>query len=909
MQRRSFLKSAAGFVPGALVSRVAYSIPGLVANTGTQPEKVGDNDFLALAQELAKEKRTVVGVFHDTAYAGREIPASLHPENFQKTWGARNDVRVVILDKYQIRSYSILFKGRMDILVYPYGPLYPMENFLYSAGDMVAHFLKRGGAVLTTGGVPFGSPVSDEGKHPVEEPVESDGLSPNSEVYRRWVAPLGYKYYVHPHSPVETRADREYLPSVQSKLDVAPCRLGLVANNSSHEPVPKAAVGDCYPERYPARQVTPLLWGTDKYGQTLAVNGLFIQDFENGSRRIHLAHQDEPHPLSPNSQGFSGLMADLLSLLVNRLIVTEAETNFACYRQGEPVQVRAQLASFESSETDAEVRLEIRSHGQTVDSHSETIRFPAKQVVTKEWHWAPGVFAGDEYDVVVSIRRHGQTISSVENGFVIWNDAVVRQGPKFNIQGKYFRIGASESFASGTNYWESTLGEMMWYRPNVKRVAADLRQMRECGVNYIRPHHSHLKWFKDYLLFQYGKLFPYYASLEKVESPLPDERTWRIWDALVYLCQKFGIVLCPSVFTYVPEEMGDPRGFSPLLEGLYCAEKREVQREFLRQLNLRFKEAPGITWDLWNEPSVPVDALKGWTNALRQTLEKTGAPRVITVGGGSGEKLGDAVDYLAVHLEAPNIAKTVNRGSQPAMMQEIYLDRPENLASELLQAEDMRDAILATVKNGYCGVAPWCWSREMRLWQDSYEHDPSFRMESWDDRLGTHVHDDATLKPAGLVFRNLATLLRTIRFVDFDSSNGRLTTDRGELRVSLKGADNSQAYSLYHMSGDRCFAAMALTSASWGGKQLISGPDGGHVYIMSDDGSDLSASRRIFAKSEVPGKLIVSGLSARPRSVALMDVSPLGNKTLEPLSWSLNGDGVEVTVAPTLQAYWVQVNW
>jgi hypothetical protein len=279
------------------------------------------------------------------------------------------------------------------------------------------------------------------------------------------------------------------------------------------------------------------------------------------------------------------------------------------------------------------------------------------------------------------------------------------------------------------------------------------------------------------------------------------------------------------------------------------------------------------------------------------------------VGGGLGEKLGDAVDYLGAHWATLEIRKTLNTSAKPVLMQEIYLDHNEDLPSELVQAEDMREGILATLKNGYCGVAPWSWTRQMRLWQDSYEHDPAFRMESWDDRLGTQVHDDATLKPAGQVFRNLATLLRTIHLVDFDSSFGRVSTDRGELLVKLKDADESQGYSLYHVSGAHCFAAMSLTSALWGGKQLASGPSGGYVYIFSDDGSDLIAAKRIYAKSEVPGKLVLYGRSARPQSVSLVDVSPLGHKTLEVLSWSPGAKGIEITVAPTLQAYWVQVEW
>ena len=110
--------------------------------------------------------------------------------------------------------------------------------------------------------------------------------------------------------------------------------------------------------------------------------------------------------------------------------------------------MRAELASFECSEVEAEVGLEIRSNGRAVDSHTETLSLPAKQTAIKEWRWTPQAFEADEYDVLVSIRRRGQTVSSAENGFVIWNDDVARRGPALQPQGKYFRIGGSESFLS-----------------------------------------------------------------------------------------------------------------------------------------------------------------------------------------------------------------------------------------------------------------------------------------------------------------------------------------------------------------------------------------------------------------------------------------------------------------------------
>lgn len=711
MKRRSFLKAVAGFVPGVALASNLADASAQVAG----PKKAEDENLCGLARELAQEKRTVVGVLRDPVFAGHEVPSSLRPEHFQQTWGTKENIRVVFLDKDQIRSYSILFKSRMDILVYPYGEMYPMDMFPVCSGSGLAHFLKRGGAVLTTGGVPFAQPVSDEGKPPLDDSPPPGDLNLDNVLYVRWVAPLGYKYYVHPYQPTVTRVNQDYLPEVPSDIDVAGCQLGIVANNSSHAPVPKPSHGNTFPERYPARQVTPLLWGADKYGQILTTNALLIQDFEDGSRRIHIAHQAEPYPLSPGSPAFSALMDALLNLLTNRVIVQSVETNYACFRQHEPVVVRAGLVSFEPEDTEAELVLEIRANGETVDLHTESLPLPAKQSVVKEWHWTPESFESDEYEVLVKVRRGGQTVSSGENGFVVWKDAVIRKGPSVGIQGQYFRIGDSESFFFGTNYYESTHGCIMWYRPNMKRIAADLRQMRGCGVNYIRPHYHHLKWFKDYLLFEHGKLFPFFASLEDVDSPMPDERIWRNWDAIIYLCQKFGIVYGGDLFTLVPEEMGDPRGWSPFIESVDCPEKRAVEQEFLRRINLRYMAVPGISWDLWNEPTVPLKALQRWTQAMRQTLESTGVHRYVTVGGATGEKLGDAVDYLALHGLVSKVRDTVNQSTMPVMMQEVWMRHRENLPDELAQGEDMRECILASVKNGFCGFAPWSWTRQMCL--------------------------------------------------------------------------------------------------------------------------------------------------------------------------------------------------
>ena len=447
----------------------------------------------------------------------------------------------------------------------------------------------------------------------------------------------------------------------------------------------------------------------------------------------------------------------------------------------------------------------------------------------------------------------------------------------------------------------------MWFRPDVSRISSDLRRMRECGVNYIRPHYHHLKWFKDYLEFQHQRLLPYFSSLQTIQNPLPDEHTWRIFDVFIYLCQKLGIVYGGDLFTLVPEEMGDPRGWFPLQDAVVSPQKRAVAEQFFRQINVRYKDAPCILWDLWNEPMVPLPLLKEWTDSLKESMPASANRRYITVGGGSGEKLGDSVDFLGLHIRADGIRDLKIASAKPAMAQEAHMDRPEDLASEQLQAQQVQTGMLAAVKVGLAGFAPWSWTRQMRLWQDNYEHDPGFRMESWDDRLGAQVHDDGTLKPAGQVFKDLALLLRSISFVGFDSATGKIRTTRGQVIVDLKENSGTGANSLLHFDENLCFASISRNSITWQGSPLLTGPEGAYLYMFCEQ-DDLTSTRKLLFKSDQPGTIRLFR-SPAPRSLRLIDLRPNADITLHQLEWVSEGPAQAISVGPTQEAYWIVAEW
>src|SRR5262249_55865109 len=155
--------------------------------------------------------------------------------------------------------------------------------------------------------------------------------------YDLWVAHFGVKTYECAPPPSRQQANTALLPSLPPTLEAAPSRYGVVVNNSSHDPRPAPPHGNVFLERYPARQVIPLVTGEDAYGATLSTAAVLAQDFETGSRMIYFTHDAEPHPLSPGAAYFAGLMDDLLRLLTNRVTAADVAAEYACYRAGEEV--------------------------------------------------------------------------------------------------------------------------------------------------------------------------------------------------------------------------------------------------------------------------------------------------------------------------------------------------------------------------------------------------------------------------------------------------------------------------------------------------------------------------------------------------------------------------------------------
>jgi hypothetical protein len=222
----------------------------------------------------------------------------------------------------------------------------------------------------------------------------------------------------------------------------------------------------------------------------LAINAVLVQDYQNGSRQIFFTHEAEPHPLSPSFPYYQSMMDNILRLLINKVMVKSVESKYACYKQGETVNIKSEIASFEMDDKNIEITLQVFDGVKEVFRHSDLIKILAKSTLQKQWEWSPNKFDNDEYTIKLTVRKDKKVISVAENGFVVWNNDIALKGPSVEIKNEYFKIGSTETFISGTNYYESTRGEVMWFRPDVKKIIEDIKQMRSNGINTTHYFHS-----------------------------------------------------------------------------------------------------------------------------------------------------------------------------------------------------------------------------------------------------------------------------------------------------------------------------------------------------------------------------------------------------------------------------------
>ena len=660
-----------------------------------------------------------IAIFKEKDFPSIGSPVSLTPEWLYD--GLSKKFFVAYLDFNKLGDKKYLNLKTFDLLILPYGEAFPHKAF-----PRIKEYLFEGGGLLNIAGRPFWVPV-DKIKGKWERMDIADP-------YKEFLSPLGIKYY-------QSSENNNIGLSVVTSLGFSPIQ-------PTH--------GNVFPYRIPVRDFYSLNGSP----------GVFVKAWRNpyakGSKNIPgkwclIGAVGEGHPLNPKNPDAQALLMQIVEYLSYPIIIYELEPDFAGYYQGEKVNISLRALNNSRLRQKAMVEFEIfDKEEKPVYKKSKSIELEPGEIITLSETWQPKTFHSAFYKIKAILKTDDIVFDKEENGFVVIDRDVLRGGPSIEIKEKAFTINGERSLILGVNYYESKLGELMWLRPNLLKIREDFKSMGEVGINFIRIHYHHSKWFRDYFSQVVKKdLDPYLQVADT--TALPTERSLRILDAIIQLSQEQGLVFCMDIFTLVPEEMGNPIGWLGLRERILDKDKVAVQKKFIRLIAQRYKDVPGVVWDLWNEPRLDredYELLRNWVREIRQSFRKGGSNQLITIGDNLSLHLLDVLDYGCIQTYEPGELDSIEDLTKPVIFNEVWNPAGCSLNEEERQAEELKKDFSAFLKTNAAGFMPWQWTRQARLWNDSSD------TEQWDDELGLCVRDDGSLKPAGEAYGYLITQIK-----------------------------------------------------------------------------------------------------------------------------------------------------
>jgi len=664
-----------------------------------------------------------IAIFKENYFPKSGVPEHLSPEWLYEELS--NIYSVTYLDLTKLSDRKILNINNFDLLILPYG-----ESFPYEAFSILKDFIFAGGGIFNLAGRPFWMPY--ENKNGEWEKVSVP------DPYKEFLAPLGIKYYEFKDGFIGL--------SVTTSLALTPV-------NPTH--------GNVFPYRIPARDFFHFKDLVSSNPEEI----IFVKSWRNvytGSMDSYpqkwcfINSRGENHPLNPKQKIAKENLLKIINNLSCRIVLYDLSTNYCTYKPNEKIDIILKLLNNGRNNEKFKIFLKILDENQEcVYSKNESLELKAGRKTLMHKLWSSKSLKGGFYKIEATLVYKDLVIDKIENGFVVKGRGITK-GKSMGIQGKQFMLNGKPTYILGTNYYESKIGELMWYMPNINKIREDFKSMKALGLNYVRIRYHHPKWFRDYYSqIIKNKIDPYFNQVDTIA--LPSERSWRIMDAVIQLASEQDLIICFDIFTLVPNEMGNPIGWLRLKERITQRNKINFQKRFIKLLSQRYKDISGITWDLWNEPSLDnsdLVLLRKWAKEIIATFKDNGDNHLITIGDNLSLELLDTLDYASIHTYHPEEFIRIKNLIKPFIFQEVWNDTGRSLSEEIRQEQKLKTDFSNFLATEASGFIPWQWTNQARLWNNA---SPS---EKWDDELGIFVHDDGTFKLAANAFSLLKNLAK-----------------------------------------------------------------------------------------------------------------------------------------------------
>ena len=348
----------------------------------------------------------------------------------------------------------------------------------------------------------------------------------------------------------------------------------------------------------------PLLYAYDTYGRKVGVTAAMFRAFfspsdygKNGGIKywndyagtdVGFFGVTDRDLFAPGNDELRRGLLRMAELLCGKPYICSAASSYDCYRQGELVMINAivENGGEKISEFDVTLSVTAEDTGEVVFSATETAKVPGHTRRTTRFRLKDIDFTDDFYYYRVTLSQDGDIIDTYDSAFVIWDDEIASNGPKYTYHDNYIYI----------------------VQPDGTEKAVYLTGVDDGGNSFVNEDQTPLVWKNDFarrrdagiLLYENLQQYRGYGDFSLVfENGYPTEKHMRSVDCAVYLAQKYGQIYM----------MG-------MLLGANCAvtdEQLETDKEYISKMAARYKDVPGIIYylngDLIVKPSSNIDEL------------------------------------------------------------------------------------------------------------------------------------------------------------------------------------------------------------------------------------------------------------------------------------------------------------
>ncbi len=472
---------------------------------------------------------------------------------------------VDFLDSSRLRTDLDVSTHRL--FINPFGSAFPE-----AAWPSIRHFLSGGGNLLNLGGVPFSVGVS---RNPDGKPVKGQ---PRPTFHRELGITQSFDVPVDEIERYEDRRDGRDGPGLSGLVEVRRV-FELYVRFTSTRDYP----GEDGTSGQRDAEIFTEVGGFDRAGDMIAAPVVRIErllgEFAGGIWIL------------ANFTGAlkEGAIREMAGMGYGPVLRAAVQPTFATYMPGESPAFTLRAPDPErsfSGQIAGDWTVSVTdSSGRTVHAGAFSARdfrdAPAGQYVLPGETvrmLVPGLYTVHAALTPSDAGFRGRGRIHAENGFWIMDKSLLAGARRLKPGRTYFSDGGATLPVVGTSYMSGTVQRKFLFEPDPVTWERDFREMKDAGINMVRT--GIWTGWKNIML-DVGSL---------------DEGSLRAIDAFLLTAARHDIPVIFTFFAFLPESWG---GENPYLD------PRAVQAQsiFLSTIARRYAGAPGVIWDLINEPS------------------------------------------------------------------------------------------------------------------------------------------------------------------------------------------------------------------------------------------------------------------------------------------------------------------